>query len=409
MSSSPASNRYDDLSLVGLRARTSAKWRHYPPDVLPMWVAETDFPLAEPIARALRELVDRGDCGYAVGEPLVAAFAGFAARRYGWAVDPALTRACPDVMSGVAYALRALTAPGDAVAFFTPSYPPFFTTVGWIGRRVVELPLAAGNVPDLDALASALRAGLGAILLCNPHNPTGRRFTAAELAGIAELADRHGVPVVSDEIHAPLVLDPAAGPHLPFGALDAECARRGVTLHAASKGWNVPGLKAAVLVAGSAEALHALSSPEFDHLAESAGIAGVAAGVAAFTDCDAWLDDTVAYIAGNHRLVQQELPRVLPGARVATAEATYLAWLDLREVAALRGSAAPADAPRVSEGSDALVESAAPADVVLDKARVALSPGANFGARYRGFARLNLGTSRPVLREALERLAALTR
>ncbi len=382
------SHRYDEMSVADLRKRTSAKWSTYGPDVLPLWVAEMDFPLADPIRRVLHELVDRGDTGYAVGRPLAEAFARFAAVRYRWDVDPALAWACPDAMSGVEYALRALTRPGDAVAFFTPAYPPFFGSVDWIGRRVVQVPLAISAdgavAPDLDALRAALADGAAAILLCNPHNPTGRCLTRAELVAVAELADRHGVPVVSDEIHAPLVLDPASGGHIPFPAVDADS----VCVHSASKGWNLPGLKAALLIAGSPGIAARLASPELDHLCESAGIAGVAAGIAAFDEGASWLDDTVGYIAGNHRLVRDELPRALPGARVTPAEATYLAWVDLRHVAALRGAESPGN-------------------LLLERAKVALVPGERFGSRYRGSARINVATSRTVLREAIGRLATL--
>ena len=316
------------------------------------------------------------------------AFAGFAARRYGWRVDPGLVWPCVDVMTGIEYVLEMLTEPGAPVVFLTPAYPPFFVSVSSVRRAVAGVAMAgdaaAGWSIDLDGLAAAVR-GAGALLLCNPHNPTGRRFTRDELLGVAAVADRFGVPVVSDEIHAPLVLDPAAGGHVPFASLDAEAALRSVCFHSASKGWNVAGLKAALLVAGSRQIAERLASPQLAHRAELTGIAGIAASIAAFEEGEPWLDELIGYLAGNHRLLQQRLPQVLPGARVSVAEAGYLAWLDLRDVSDLRGE---------------------PADDLLARARVALVPGPRFGQQYRGWARINLGTSRAILTEALTRFDA---
>ena len=201
------------------------------------------------------------------------------------------------------------------------------------------------------------------------------------------MADRYGAVVISDEIHGPFVLDRDDGEHVPFASLDTEASARSVCLHSASKGWNLPGLKAAIMVAGSERTRKRLESPALGELGERAGIAGVAAGVAAFDEAEPWLDDAVAYIAGNHRLVREVLPDALPGVRVRRAEATYLMWLDLRAVPALTGAAEPAD-------------------VLLDRARVALVPGPQFGRRYTGWARMNLGTSRPILQEAISRMAS---
>jgi cysteine-S-conjugate beta-lyase len=378
------SHPYDALRLDELRRRTSMKWSAYDPDVLPMWVAEMDFPLADPIRRVLHELVDAGDTGYPAGGAHVQAFARFAARRFGWTLDPALASTVPDVMTGVEYAIDRLTEPGDGVAFLTPAYPPFFVSVAAIRRTVVTIPMAgdaeARWTIDGDALAAALRAGAKAVLLCNPHNPTGRVFTADELGVVAELADRYGVPVISDEIHASLILEHDT-PHVPFPTLNADC----VCLHSASKGWNLPGLKAAILVAGSRAIHDRLAGTALDELSERAGIFGVAAATAAFDEGEPWLADTVDYVAANHRLVAELLPQALPGTRVTQAQATYLAWLDLRDTG-LAGE---------------------PADVLLDKARVALVRGPNFGSPYTGFARMNVGTSRPIVQAALDRIAGL--
>jgi cystathionine beta-lyase len=384
---------FDSLDPARLRGRTSVKWTKYGPDVLPLFVAEMDFPLAEPVRRLLHELIDLGDTGYPVGTAYVEAFARFAQRRYGWPVDPDAVSTVPDVMTGVEFAIAELTEPGDPVAFLTPAFPPFFVAVHTLRRAVAGVPLAGdadvGATIDGDALARTLRDGAKAVLLCNPHNPTGRRFTPDELATVAELADRYGVPVISDEIHAPLVLDAVGSRHVPFATLDAESAASSVCLHSASKGWNLPGLKAAVMITGDPGPQKRFDPAALLELGERAGILGVAAGAAAFDEAESWLDDAVAYIAANHRLVQQAMPRALPGARVMRAEATYLAWLDLR-------------ATEVSGGGE-------PATVLLQRAGVALVPGPDFGERYGGWARMNVATSTAILREAIGRITSLAR
>jgi cystathionine beta-lyase len=237
----------EQLTLAELRTRTSTKWREHPPDVLPLWVAEMDVLLAEPVQRVLHDAVARGDTGYPAGTGYAEALAVFAAQRWAWDdLDVARTAVVPDVMLGIVEALELLTSPGDTVVVNCPVYPPFYGFLEWTGLRVREAPLTAGGRLDLAALAEAFGDGAAAYLLCNPHNPTGTVHTAQELSAVAALADEHGVRVVSDEIHAPLVL-PGAGfvPYLCVpGAEDA------FAVLSATKGWNLAGLKAALLVAG---------------------------------------------------------------------------------------------------------------------------------------------------------------
>jgi cysteine-S-conjugate beta-lyase len=363
--------------LPKLRTRRSSKWTTYPPDVLPVFVAETDVELAPPVREALVEAVELGDLGYAEPGGLHAAFAGFARRRFGWAPDPARMRLMPDVMAAIVELLRVLTEPGDGVAFATPAYPPFFDGVPEAGRRVVEVPLA-GRELDLDAIDAAFAAGARALLLCNPHNPTGRALDRATLAAVAELADRHEALVLSDEIHAPLTLPGAE--HTPFGALGD---RRAVVITSASKAFNLAGLKCAVAVACSDEV-----AAELDRLPEElrfrAGILGVIASQAAFERGDAWLDELLAALDANRTRLAELLREQLPDIRYAPPEASFLAWLDCRPLGL---------------GDD-------PAATFLERGRVALEPGPRFGAPGRGFARLNIGCSAEVLEEAVRRMAA---
>src|SRR5690606_17222225 len=233
-------------TLPELRERTSIKWRAYGPDVLPLWVAEMDCALAPPVARAVTEAVGRGDTGYPAGTAYPEALAAFAAERRSWdGLDVARARLVPDVMIGVVEVLRLLTGPGDAVVVTPPVYGPFFAFVASAGRAVVDAPLGADGRLDLDALAAAFARAreLGprpAFLLCNPHNPTGVVHTRSELEQVAALAREHGVRIVSDEIHAPLVLPGARFTPMVSVADDA------IALTSASKAFNLAGLKAAV-------------------------------------------------------------------------------------------------------------------------------------------------------------------
>ena len=242
---------FDDVSLDDLRRRRSEKWTKYPADVLPSAVAEMDFALAQPVRDRLHAAVDLGDTGYASPDQheLAEAYATFCLERLGWPIDPAGVLPVTDVMVGVAEVLRRVTSPGAGVIINPPVYPPFFSTIHEVGRRVVEAPLARSGDRyelDLDAVGDAFRAGAQAYLLCNPHNPTGRVWSPTELSAVADLAERYDATVLVDEVHAPLVL--AGARHQPYVALGGYAAQRGVTISAASKGWNFPGLKCAVLV-----------------------------------------------------------------------------------------------------------------------------------------------------------------
>jgi hypothetical protein len=244
-------NGFDDLDLDRLRRRRSEKWRLHPPDVLPAFIAEMDYDLAEPVAAALRAAVDRSDCGYPTLDGIGETFAAFAAARHGWTVDPGRVHLVPDVMAGFDAIVALATEPGDGVVINPPVYPPFFQHIGFARRRVAEVPLVReGGRWELDfaGLEAAFAAGARAYLLCNPHNPTGRVFSTADLDRIGSLAEQYGVLVLADEIHAPLTLPGAR--HTPFVSLGGAAAEHGVTLASASKAFNVAGLKGAVAVAG---------------------------------------------------------------------------------------------------------------------------------------------------------------
>jgi cysteine-S-conjugate beta-lyase len=343
-----------------------------------------DFDLAAPIVAAATAAIAAGDCGYGHKGELGEAFAAFAGKRLSWSPDPSLIFAIPDVMTGITEMIHAVTPPGAGIVINPPVYPPFFHRLRLADRRVVEAPLrrADDGRYDLDreALDRALAAdGVRAYLLCSPHNPTGRVWSRQQLATVADICQRHEVLLLVDEIHAPLVLPGAH--HVPFGSLDHEMTTRSVTFSSASKAWNIPGLKCGVAVAGSAE-LAALLSERWEALL--AGQVGVLAAVAAFTESLPWLDALLGQLDENRSLLSRLLAEHLPGAAYVPPEVSFLAWLDCRALGL---------------GDD-------PAQAFLDRGRVALSSGPDFGAQGLGFARLNIGTSPELMAEAVRRMAA---
>jgi cysteine-S-conjugate beta-lyase len=375
---------FDEVSLDALRRRRSSKWVRYPADVLPAWIAELDVPLAEPVRRVLHEAVEMGDTGYAEAGELPEAFAGFARERLGWAVDPANVLVVPDVMVGVAEILRVATPPGAGVVINPPVYPPFFHILEEVGRSAIEVPLArteSGWRLDLDGLEAAFRGGARAYLLCNPHNPIGRVWPAADLTRIAELAERYGVLVLSDEIHAPLAL--AEATHTPFLTLGEAATEHGVVLTSASKAWNLAGLKCALAVVGSPRT-RALLDRLPSEVRYRASNLGVLAGAAAFREGGPWLDALRTHLDRTRTLLGELLSERLPEVGYAPPEASFLAWLDCTALGL---------------GDD-------PAAVFLDRGRVALVRGLDFGWQGGGCVRLNIGTSRALVGEAVRRMAA---
>ena len=374
----------EQVPLDRLRLRQSAKWAKYPPDVLPAWVAEMDFDLAPPVAEALRAAVELGDTGYPELGRLPEAFAGFAEARFGWNVDPARVWLVADVMSGVAELLRALTEPGDAVVVNTPIYPPFVKITEEVGRRIVEAPLARGPDGwelDLDALEQAFAAGARVYLFCHPHNPTGRSFSRSDLAAVSALAARYGVIVISDEVHAPLTMP--GSEHVPYLALGGEAVEHGIAILAASKAFNLAGLKCAAIVTASDRVQDELTVRLSKFLGYHAGHLGVLAAIAAFEEGGPWLDALVDQLDRNRNLLGRLLEEQLPEVVYVPPQAGYLAWLDCTAL---------------DLGDD-------PSVAFLERGRVALSPGPSFGTQGNGFARLNFGTSEALLTEAVRRMA----
>jgi cysteine-S-conjugate beta-lyase len=377
-------NSFEDLDLDRLRRRRSEKWRLHPPDVLPAFIAEMDYDLAEPVLAALRSAVDRSDCGYANASGLGEAFARFAAARHGWAADPDRVHLVPDVMAGAGAILELTTEPGDGVVINTPVYPPFFEHIANARRRVVEVPLVRREERwelDFDGLEAAFAAGARGYLLASPHNPTGRVFSAEDLVRIGILAERYGVIVISDEIHASLTLPGAR--HTPFVSLGGAAAEHGVTLASTSKAFNVAGLKGAVAVAGSAT-MQAILGRLPSACQYGAGLFGVLASEAAWNSGDDWLDALIRQLDHARGEFGRLLERRLPQAGYTPPEASYLAWVDC----------------------SALDLGPEPAEVFLRRGRVALGRGLDFGAPGEGFVRVTIGTSSVLLADIVDRMAA---
>jgi cystathionine beta-lyase len=382
-----------DVPLERLRSRTSIKWREAEPDVLPLWVAEMDVLTPEPVARALFDAIAAGDMGYPSGHDYPEALAAFAEARWGWSIDPHSTALVPDVMMGAVELLRLVTAPGDAVVVTPPVYPPFYSFVEHMDRRIVEAPLDATGRLDPASLEAAFSVAT-AFLLANPHNPTGAVHTSAELAVVASLARRHRVRVVADEIHAPLVLRGSRfTPYLTIpGAEDA------FSVISASKAWNLAGLKCAVAIAGSAAVGDLVRLPE--EVSHGPSHLAAIAHTAAFRDGGAWLDALVGALEMQRALLGRLLEEQLPLVSWIPPQGTYLAWLDCRHLGLGEGTD-----PAGARGN--VHANVGPAAAFHHQGRVLLSSGAAFGTGGEGFVRLNFATSPEILGEAVRRMATV--
>ena len=376
-----------DIGENSLRQRNGEKWRRYGPNILPAWVADMDFAIAAPISAALAARIERADCGYPLAprqSGLPELFAARVASRFDWQVEPARVAIINDVVQGIYIALQTLTAPGDGVVIQTPIYPPFLNAVKETGRRGVLCPLIAGRRRfeiDFDQLRAAVDAGTRVLLLCNPHNPTGRAFDLEELRRLAEIAIECELIVVSDEIHADLIL--AATAHVPMATLGAEIASRTITLMSASKAFNIAGVGLGFAHFGSAE-LQAQFNHMPPHTRGGFNAFSASAVAAAWSESQPWLDEVLGVLRANRDHVAQFVQRHWPDVGHFPPEATYLAWLDMRAL----------DLPR------------GPYEFFLQQANVALSNGTTFGEPGRGFVRLNFATSRAILDEILERMEA---
>jgi cysteine-S-conjugate beta-lyase len=373
-----------DLTDDEARRAMPEKWGAVDPDVIPAWVAEMDFALAPEITEALHEAIAAGTVGYpwfGWGGELGEAYAGFAQRQFGHGVDPDVVCPVVDVTAGVRLALDVLSDPGPMV-MPGPAYSPQLAVAEVTGRERVDLlldPDADRAEIDLDRLDALFTAGARTLLLTQPHNPWGRVFTRSELEGIRDVVVRHSARVISDEIHAPLVLPGAE--HVSY--LQVEGTHdHAVAVVAASKAFNTAGLRCAQVVVPDELARKQLKSAPMVRN-DSWSPLGVVAAVAAYTRGEAWLDALRARLDHNRTLLTDLLAAHLPDARMRPLEATYLAWIDLR-----------------AYGHDD------PAQVALDRGRVRLAPGHDYQPGLTGHVRLNFATSPARLEQIVHRLAS---
>ena len=370
-------------SLSDLRKRRSAKWRSFDKDVLPLPVAEMDYPIAKPIQEVLLDMVKRSDVGYGGVIPeLPKAFAKFAKRRWNWDVDIEQFRISTDVGVAGVEVIRVFTNPGDKVIINSPVYHNFYTWINEAKCQMVDVPLIKSGedyLLDTAGLEKEFAAGAKVFLMCHPHNPVGHVFSRVELSEIAKLAKQYGVLVISDEIHAPLIFKEAK--FIPYLALNEDARETGVCITSASKSWNLAGLKCAQIVSQHPtifEKLNALpvSSPW------RASILGTWASQVAYDQGEKWLDAVLRNLDRNRKYLAKLLKKNLPKANYEVPASTYLAWVDLNAYG---------------------IED--PAKVLLEKGRVAFNDGFEFGPSGKNFVRINLATSKAMLRKAVKRMA----
>lgn len=368
----------------------SVKWAKYAGrDVIPLWVADMDFAAPPAVLAALRARVDHGVFGYNhPGVSQTEAVLAYLRRQFDWQVDADWIVWLPGLVTGINVACRAVGEPGDAVFTATPIYPPFLGAPVDSGRRVVTAPLvrdSSGWLWDFPAVDAVLKGSQPKLmLLCHPHNPTGRVWTDDELWQLAALAEKHDLVICADEIHNGLVLDPNRR-HRVLATLAPEVAARAITLMAPSKTYNIPGLGSAFAIVSDA-ALRRRFRAAMHGIVPHVNALGMAAMEAALAHCDDWHAALLDYLRGNARAVERAVA-ALPGLDMRPIEATYLAWIDAREFAADHGVDNPVR--------------------YFEPHGLGLSDGADFGAP--GFVRLNFGTRRALLDEALDRLARAVR
>ena len=375
--------------LTQLQKRHSEKWRAFPKEILPLPVAEMDFPVADPIREVLTEMINNSDMGYLGPIPeLGQSFSGFTKRRWNWEVNPTYVRAVTDVGVAAVELIRVFVKPGEKVLISSPVYQNFYT---WINETKIEMVDVSfkkdvnaedgtGWSLDWDGLEAAYRSGITAHLISNPHNPFGKVFTKSDLQRIAALAKEHGVVVISNEIHAPLTYKEQ--PFTPFLSLGDDAAAVGVAISSASKGWNIAGLKCAIIISQS-EQMHERLNQLPPALHYRASLLGAFATVAAFEKGETWLDQAIELLDHNRKLLAKLITEKLPVVSYNLPHCSYLAWL---EVSGL------------NLGED-------PGAILIEKAKVALNSGHIYGPLGKSYVRFNFATSPEIITEAITRIS----
>ena len=366
-------------SIAELKARSTRKWTVYDDDVLPLWIAESDFPTAPAVKKNITEMVEREAFGYSpAASDLPEALADFYEERYGWRPDPTMIRNAPDVVRGMLLAIQYFTRPDSGVIVPVPAYPPFNELPETAGRAKIEVGSADGI--DLAEVEEAFKQGAGSILLANPNNPFGYVFSEDFLTQLIDLAARYDARVIVDEIHAPVVLE---GEHVVAASLSPKAADVCLTVTATSKAWNIAGLKCAQMIFTNEDDVNTWSGLT-GVARDGTGTLGIFAAAACYREGGDFLDEEVAFLRENLDWLQTALPEAVPGIRFTRPQATYLLWLDFSETA--------------------IGHLDKPATWLRTHAKVALNEGVTFGTGGEHHARLNFATSREILTEAVDRM-----
>jgi cysteine-S-conjugate beta-lyase len=377
---------WDSLTERDLRARRSAKWTAYAEDVLPAWIAEMDFSVAKPVLEEVQRAVAIGDFGYAQPAPLTEAFCEWIRQLHGTHIEPSAVRVAPDVVTAIAEILRVYGKRGSGCVIDTPVYAPFAKLIGEQGYNAVRVPVQNRSL-DLARIEDAYRQGATAHILCSPHNPVGMRYPDQALATLGAIAERYGVLLISDEIHAPMMRPSISHTPLPF--VNRVTEGQSIVVTSASKTWNLAGLRAAVVWAKGGVAARVLRGLPTD-FGYHAGHLGVLASAAAFRFGEPWRKELCEVLARNTVIVEG-WAKTLPSLRLTPPDAGYLLWLDGRELEARL---------QRTKGGQSL------GDFLLREAKVACSPGPTFGPEGAGFFRLNIATPKPILEAILTRIGS---
>jgi len=369
--------------LSELRKRKSVKWRQFPSDVLPLPVAEMDFPIGEEIKSALRDMIDRSDTGYLGPFPeMFEAFKSFSTARWGWSPDTSQIRIATDVGVGTVEVIRTLINPGDRVVLNSPVYDNMWRWIAEVKAELVDVPLIERKMEyslDLDGIERAYKAGAKVHILCSPHNPVGIIFTKSDLARIAELAKQYGVIVISDEIHAALTY--SGNTFVPFLSVSDAAREVGICVTSASKAFNLAGLKCAMIITENEELKNRINSMPIS-VAFRASLFGAVAATAAFANSMGWLDGALKTLDENRKLIRALIDSKVPAIGYRIPDFGYLAWLDLS---------------RLGLGED-------PTKAILERGKLAINSGSFYSPKHSQFARLNFGTSAENIEEGFNRI-----
>jgi cystathionine beta-lyase len=381
--------------IINRGGTNSAKWRQYPEDVLPLWVADMDFAAPEPIQAALHRFVEHGVFGYEFpSKELRETVAARMETLYGWQVSPDAVVATPGVVAGFTLAANGLCETGQGLLVQPPVYPPFLKvngSAGLVRQEAALMPETIGSTlrysVDFDIFQKAIHsngARTGMFLFCNPHNPTGQIYSKDDLVCMAEICLKNNIVICSDEIHSEILL--GGTNHIPIAALDPEISDHTVTLIAPSKTFNIPGLFCGFAIIPNKDLLERYKKT-VECMAMHVSSPGLAAAQVAFSGtCDAWLAELRAYLTRNRDFLVDFVRNELTGIKTTVPDATYLAWLDCAEP--------------VKSG----IISGTPHEYFLKSAKVALNEGRDFGSGGEGFVRLNFGCPNAILVEALTRM-----